>query len=148
MGIIGFKTTLPEEISSLNEVVGDLHLSPNGNHTVLTDDSKEEKIRAAVQGIRQRLSLFKGEYFLNLREGIPYFQSILVKNPNLPLIKSLIRQAIFTYPGVLSVDKIDLSLDRRTRVLTATFTVVFDDGIVVSSDHFGPVLLDLNLIEK
>jgi len=148
MSIIGFKTVLDSEISSTNEVDGDLFLNDDGTHAVLTDNGDAAKVRAAVQGIRHRLGLLKGEYFLNLREGVPYFQSILVKNPNLNLIRSLVLQVIFSYPGIVEVTNFSLSLNRTTRALTINFVALLDGGIQFNSEDFGSIVLDLNLSER
>lgn len=142
---IGLKTVLPSEVSTTNPNIGDLYIEQTGTIGTLTDADRLSKQRAAVQGIQNRLALFKGEYFLSLKEGMPYFQSILVKNPSIPLIKSLILQVILSYPGIISVPQLDTDWNRSTRILTVTFTANLDGGIQIVSSDFGSIILNLSL---
>lgn len=83
---------------------------------------------ALLQHLLIRLRLFKGEWFLDERVGVPYYDSILIKNPDLVAIRSIFRQAILTTPGIASLDALTTSYDSTTRTLTVTFTAVKDDG--------------------
>lgn len=83
---------------------------------------------AIVQHLSVRLRLFKGEWFLDLRVGIPYYDSILIKNPDLVAIRSIFRRAILTTPGIASLDALDTEFDAANRRLTVTFTAIKDDG--------------------
>jgi hypothetical protein len=62
--------------SIVNPDVGDLALSDLGDAFIRTTLADE-----FAQRLRVRLSFFKGEWFLNLDEGMPYYQLILVKGP-------------------------------------------------------------------
>ena len=46
--------------------------------------------------VRQKLSVrfkfFLGEWFLDLREGVPYYRDVFTWNPNLPVIRALFRR--------------------------------------------------------
>lgn len=84
---------------------------------------------AMKQAVRSSLMLFLGEWFLNTDEGTAWKQSILVKNPNLPLVKSLIRARISRVPGILSVDSLDLTFDASARTLTVDFSATCDFGV-------------------
>lgn len=145
MAIVGFKTVLSSEIDSNNTEVGDLLITGKGDVGVNTDDDNDAKKRSAVEGIKSRISLLKGNYFLNLREGIPYFGVILKKNPNIPLIKSIMLQTIQSYPTVISVPRLDTDFDRQARSLSLTFTAQIDPGIELLSENFGDLVLDLDL---
>lgn len=145
MSFIGFKTVLASEVSSTNPNIGDLFLTDSGTFSEITDDSDNDKKRAAAQGIQSRLQLLKGEYFLNLLEGIPYFTHILVKNPSFPLIRSLISNAVLTYPGVVRIPQLELELNRNTRELSLTLSVEIDAGLIITSEDFGEIILDVNL---
>lgn len=148
MAFVGLKTTLDGEISSLNEEVGDLHFRSDGTLDVLTNESTLEKKRAAAQGIKERLSMHKGEYFLNLLEGIPYFTNILGKGRSLAVIKAIITQAIFSYPGVVSVRLLRTEQNTTNRSLTIEFVAQLDSGIEVTTDDFEPVVIDLSPFER
>jgi hypothetical protein len=86
-------------------------------------------VQAAKQGIRDRLLLFKGEWFLNLDVGVPWFQRILGKKFVEAIARSEIRAAILSYPAVADVPVLDLTFDRADRKLSVAFEarLVFDD---------------------
>lgn len=94
---------------------GDIDLSRDDLYFVTGAD-------AVAQHLRIRLRVFKGEWFLDTRVGIPYYSQILVKNPNLAAIQSVYRRAITSTPGVDTLERIGLALDARTRVMTLTFS--------------------------
>lgn len=85
-----------------------------------------------VQYIRQKIaSLFKfflGEWFLDKREGIPYYRDVFVKNPNLPLIRSLFLRVLKSTPGVISVATFKMTYDPAARELSSEFEAVVDGG--------------------
>lgn len=95
---------------------------------------------AIAQHLKIRLRLFKGEWFLDTRVGIPYYQSILLKNPNLAVVRNIFRRAIVTTPGVESLDRIDLDLDAATRVLSLAFSAKLE-GEDVSRDFSEEFIL-------
>ena len=83
---------------------------------------------AIAQSLRTRLSLFQGEYDLDLDEGLPYFQALLVKNPNPEIVRQAFRERIVATPGVLEVGRLALSLDAPSRTASVSFTVSTDVG--------------------
>jgi len=85
-------------------------------------------VDAIEQHLRIRLKTFKGEWFLDQRAGMPYFQSILVKAPNLPVIVGIYRKAILTTPGVTGVDDLAVNFDAATRSLSVRFSAQTSDG--------------------
>lgn len=95
---------------------------------------------AIEQQVRTRCMFFLGEYFLDERQGIPYFRDILIKNPNLLLVRSIFRQAIADTPGISSVDSIDVDVDKRSRTLTLTFSATMDTGATLV---FNPFIIEL-----
>jgi hypothetical protein len=130
---------LTSTIDADNPVEWDLHLT-DGQITLSPD-----QVTGIVQHIRQRLEFFRGEWFLDLREGLPYYQEILVKNPAMPRVRALFRATILETPGVVQVDRLDLSLERATRLLTVTWRASLVDGTVIDAAQYGPFILDLDL---
>lgn len=80
----------------------------------------DEQLR---QQVIARLKFFKGEYFLNRREGIPYYDYILVKNPNLDLINAIMRLQVKKIPGIFSIDFLTLEFNRKERKLKINMLV-------------------------
>ena len=120
---------------------GDLALE-NGDLVVLglTATTRVQYIR---QKIAARFKFFLGEWFLDLRQGIPYFRDVLVKNPNLQVIRSLFLRVLRRTPGVLSVARFFLSYDPSTRQLRFDFQAVVTDGVVVVSPKDEDFLVDV-----
>lgn len=86
-------------------------------------------IDSIAQDIRTALQLIAGEWFLDLTEGIPYFEdesnpaatAVLIKNPNIQALRELFRKALLARPGVLDVLQLDIQRDRnRSFALTAS----------------------------
>jgi hypothetical protein len=74
-----------------------------------------------TQKLRQRLRFFLGEWFLDRRLGVPYFESVFVSNPDLALLSSLFRQTILQTRGVGSINSLVLRFDRKARMLFVSF---------------------------
>jgi len=85
-------------------------------------------VDAISQHILIRLRFFQGEYFLDQRLGIPYYQDILIKNPNLVVVRSIYREAILETPGVLDITRFDLNFDSANRSLRVDFTCTVTDS--------------------
>jgi len=86
---------------------------------------------AIIQRIRVRLRAFQGDWFLDLRFGVPYFGRILVRNVNEADIFQIYQEVIATTPGVVSVDELELTLptsDDRSLRVSASVTVT--DSVV------------------
>lgn len=107
----------------LDPQTGDLDVSDTGV-VRLTNGVPE----SAAQRLLVTLRMFTGEWFLDLRAGVPYYQSILVKAPDLDLVRSVFRQVIAADPFVVDVPIVDVALDRATRVLTLSFTARLREG--------------------
>lgn len=100
---------------------GDLFL--DGADLALVSDGE-----AIAQAVRCRLRFFAGEWFLNESAGVPYFESILIKNPNTVAINEVFRTELLGTPGVLEVLQLGLDYDSEQRSLTVTFRCTTDQG--------------------
>lgn len=119
---------------------GDLDLT--GDALALTPTFTE----AISQHIKIRLRFFLGEWFLNTSLGIPYFERIMVKTPDLQAISAIFQEAITETAGIDSVLQFKLDLDTITRALTVTFTAkmvgsdeILDFSNVIKIDSFSVV---------
>jgi len=73
-------------------------------------------IDAVAQAISTRLKLLQGEWWENLNDGTPLFQSMLAVSgspSNLDTIALILKQRILGTPYVLSVDQIQTSYKNR-----------------------------------
>ncbi len=87
------------------------------------------------QDVEERLAYARGEWFIDPEDdsALPYFERILVHNPNLAAIRSLYEKTILATPGVKAIVTLGLQLDRQTRRLAVNFTVSTDLGAVTGS---------------
>jgi hypothetical protein len=100
-------------------------LSIENGDLVLVDKSD-----CAAQHVAQRIKLFKGEWFLDLDAGIPWFQDILKKNPNPNLVDGILKNAIIESPDIVELLSFNLDYDTGTRELTVDFSARSVDGNV------------------
>ena len=90
------------------------------------------------QKLCSRFRFFLGEWFLDRRLGLPFYRDVFVKNPNIPLIRSLFRRVAIETPGVLSLRRFDVTFDFETRELSLHFEAICDGDerlIVLPTDR-------------
>ena len=66
---------------------------------------------ATKQTAETRLRLYSGEYFRNINDGTPWFQSILGKFQNINAVEAILRSRINLTPGVVRLLSFDLNYD-------------------------------------
>lgn len=117
---------------AIDPVTGDILLDASGDVAVVTGRD------AIAQHVRVRLQFILGEWHLDTREGVPWFEQIWVANPNIAAITELFRRTIAETPGVASVRSLVLDFDRETRTLTVSASeVVTTDGESLTADDFA-----------
>jgi len=84
-----------------------------------------------AQKLRIRLNTIKGEYFLNINQGIDYFNTVNVKNPNINNIEDLFKIEILNTPGVTELISFSLQIEKSTRVMSVFFKVQITSGEIV-----------------
>ena len=112
----------------LDSDTGDIFLP--GSDLLLTSGQE-----AIEQHLRQRLQTFFDEWFLDGRIGIPYFQQILKKNPDLTVVDSLLKKEIIETQGIEELTQFNVSLDKSTRELKISFKVRTIEGDVITFDE-------------
>lgn len=112
---------LPYAELALDPETWDLALPP---HILRGED-------AVIQRIRVRFRFFRSEWFLDTRQGIPYREQILIKNPNPVVISFIFRRVLVSTPGVASVTSFTATIDNEARRLVATFDAKLVDGTVL-----------------
>lgn len=89
-----------------------------------------DPIEATRQHLIANLRGFKSEWFLDLDSGVPYYQDILIKNPNVRIVESIFKEAIINTIGVIELTSFELTFDTATRTLILDFSVNTFDGEV------------------
>jgi hypothetical protein len=86
-----------------------------------------------AQQIKINLLSFLGEWFLDVTYGVPYLEEILIKNPRMPSVETIIRSHINSIPDMIRIDALDLEWDRRTRFLRVDFQCTTNLGPIRDS---------------
>lgn len=79
--------------------------------------------------LQENLSFFLGEWFLDTRQGLPYFKKVIGQRFDPAVLDSVFRKTALLTAGVATVDAMQFSFNRRTRVLSLpVFRVTLKDG--------------------
>lgn len=144
LGGAGISSGTDSESSSDNATIG-LQISELALNVTTGDlDLPVRIIRGApavAQRVRVRFRWFLGEWFLDKRQGVPYYRDVLVKNPDSVLISFIFRRVLLSTPGVQSVSDFSASLDRQSRKLTVDFEAKLDDGSKLTAKS-EPFIID------
>lgn len=125
-----------------------LRIIPAGDLAIVNGDlfvlgkTPETRVQYIRQKIAARFKFFLAEWFLDEREGVPYYREVFVKNPNIPLIRSLFLKVLRETPGVLSVPTFSVRFDPAARTLTFDFQAIVDGGELVVSPEDDDFIID------
>lgn len=121
----------------LQTATGDFDIS-SGNLVIVDDVAT-----VTAQKLTCLFTLFKGEWFRDIRVGIPYFQYVFIQNPNLTLISSLFQQVCEAAPGVAAVLDMELNYLPRTRELDSQILVQANDGSTIVGGAGAPFIVQI-----
>ena len=117
--------------------MSDLSIDTSGDIKVVDGDVV---LNTGIESIRQhieiRLRAFFGEWFLDQRIGVPYFDNVFRKNPDLTVLNAIFTKAILDTPGVNSLQALTFNLISG-RQLQVTFSAVTDEGVLDYSGFVG-----------
>ena len=118
--------------------MSDIRLGTDGDLYLNADNDLEliEGVDAIAQDISTRLQTFLGEWYLDERIGMPYFQQILGQKPRLGLVRSLYNDAIISTPGVNTINDLTLDYNTTTRALSISFRADTVSGALVYEKEF------------
>jgi len=101
---------------ALDKETHDLLITGNNLQVVSEADQLE-------QNLKIRLQFFLSEWFLNVNKGLPFYSDILVKNPNIPNVDSIIKAEILDTIGVVELLKYISTFDNVERLYSIEFTI-------------------------
>ena len=81
--------------------------------------------------IQTRLKLFLGENPRNTGDGTPWFQDVLLKNPDIKIISEMLKKRIDETEGVQEILSLNATQDLKTRKLSITGQVLTTFGATV-----------------
>lgn len=112
-----------------------LKLDSSGDIIVGRGVSRVEGTEYIAQLTKNKLKTVLGEWELNKKIGIPWFDELLVHNYQLDTIYNWISKTILSTKEVKSLESLILRVDRRERKLFATFRATSTyGGISVTTD--------------
>ncbi len=85
-----------------------------------------------AQRLDENMSFFLGEYFLDQRLGMPYYEAIIGQKPDFSLLDTLYRQAARNTAGVAAVPNMQIGFDRTRRAAAVRFSVTLKDGTQIT----------------
>ncbi len=83
------------------------------------------------QKIENVLKTFKGEWFANFTIGVPFYESILKKNPNVTEVNAIFQNKIKGIDGVAELTKFDVSYDNSERTYSIDIEVLSNENEIV-----------------
>lgn len=102
----------------------DFELDPVSNDLVfrdfdfsLVDDTKQ-----IMQNLAIRLRFILGEWYLDITQGVPYFEVFFRKAPNQIQIESILKEEIVNTRGILELTSFESDFDSRNRVYSVKFS--------------------------
>jgi hypothetical protein len=114
----------------------DLLLDETGDITIENFDMSftENESQYVSQKLGFKLTLVKGEWFLDLSKGISYFKDIYKKNPDLKIVGDLFKKEILPISEVKSIDAFQLSITTK-RELLLNITVSLQSGETIKYEE-------------
>lgn len=76
-----------------------------------------------LQSIKMRLLFFAEEWFLDTSRGMPYFDTIGTKNPDMAIVDSIFKSTIVETIGVTNLVEYLSDFNKTERKLTISFKV-------------------------
>ncbi len=104
----------------LDESTDDIEIIDNDVSLTTGLDSKRQHLEI-------RLRTFFTEWFLDTSRGVPYFQDILIKNPNFNAVSAAFKAAILNTSGILELLSFNLEF-AAARQLDFSFKCRAEEG--------------------
>lgn len=120
---------MPHDLA-MDMATGDLALRDGD---VLLIDNAER----VAQQILITLRFWLGEWFLDVQDGIPYLDYVLVKSPNLLHIRQIFTEAIEKVEGVQRVEEMKFAFDVKNRSLRVDYEVSTNYGLLTRREVLG-----------
>jgi len=96
---------------------------------------QDDQLDATRQRLKIRIKFFFTEWFLDTSFGLPYYEIILKKNPNLQEIEGRLIETIISTPRVLEMLEFNLDFNPASRILFVNFRVLTEDGTLDFSEN-------------
>lgn len=130
----GFRIALWTDAN--NSIVGDMYLDESGQPEIVGDSIEDSDSYSLmiVQRVWCRLQVEVGEWYLDQRQGTPWYSRVLTKGVTSSTVSRLVRRVVLDTPGVESVEEISVTLNKTARTATITMAGTTDIGSSFSTD--------------
>lgn len=102
---------------ALDPKTGDILLVEHS--AVLVDD-----VDQVAQNLAIRLRFIRGEWYLNILAGVPYYQYFFIKDPNQIQVESFLMDEIANTPEVREITKFESDYDAANRKFNVVFSCI------------------------
>ena len=92
-----------------------------------------------AQKVRSAISLYLGEWYLNMKKGIPYIPTSLDKIDHRPLLETALIVTISNVKGIKKMISFQPSFDERERVYKVKFVAQCDNGEILDMNEDIPI---------
>ena len=103
----------------------DILLTPEGDLNI-TESGDIRLTESVRQAVRIRLLWFFAEWRFAPRLGVPYFEDVLVKNPNIARIRAHVRREVLGVREVRDIRNLRVDVDAGSRRAVISFAAVTD----------------------
>ena len=100
----------------------------NTSFAFVYDDDK------ILQAVKNRLKVFKGEWFLNLDSGVPYYQEIFTKPVNVGNVESILKQTVLETDGVQLLTFFETSFDGTSRDFKSQISFITENNTEITGE--------------
>lgn len=94
-------------------------------------DFYEDCADGVAQNVRTRLSLWRGQWFIDTEEGTPWIQQVLGHRA---VAEAVLRSRILETPGVVDITSFETVFNPETRKLTVSVTIETNYGAATVSE--------------
>ena len=100
----------------------DILLDKDGD-ILLTEEGDISLVTSPVQEVMIKLRWYFAEWMFDPEKGIPWFESILVKNPDIDGIKKIFIRELLDIDDIIEVPQMDITVDSRERNALVRFQI-------------------------
>lgn len=102
------------------------------DNDLISEDGKIKLVYRAdevLQRVRTRLRKIKGEWFLNINTGIPYYEGQILGGKDFNYIKLVISAEIINTEGVSDIQELNLITDPKTKKTSIYAAIIIDESV-------------------
>lgn len=119
----------------------DFALDPITNDLVFEnfDFDLVEGLDQIMQNLAIRLRFFRQEWYLDITQGIPYYQDVFIKGANLLQIESILKDEIVNTRGISEITRFESNYTAANRRFFVRFEALADSGESILKEMELPV---------